>query len=84
MNHLMGRKTTSLYQYTFENKQSMSAQVLTCLQKTQQHQSAVTIKTCLSIYVSIAESHMLMSDSRADWIIHFRPFIFSLSFMVNP
>lgn len=78
MNHLMGRKTTSLYQYTFENKQSM------CLQKTQQHQSAVTIKTCLSIYVSIAESHMLMSDSRADWIIHFRPFIFSLSFMVNP
>lgn len=80
MNHLMRRKITSLYQYTFENKQSM----LTCLQKTQKHQSAVTIKTCLSVYISIAESHMLMSDSRADCIIHFRPFILSLSFMVNP
>ena len=53
---LDGKKILSLYQYTYENKQSMSAQVLTCLQKTQQCQSAVAIKTYLSIYVSIAES----------------------------
>ena len=79
MKYLMGKNTFFVSVYLWEQTKHVSTSADMC----QQCQSAVAIKTYLSIYVSIAESWMLMWDSRADCIIHFRPPTLNISFMVN-
>ena len=45
----------SLCRYTNENEQGMSVQVPPCLRKARRRQNAVAVKTCVGIYIDIAE-----------------------------